>query len=260
MNSFSLTCFGVGDGWPCADRCHSAFLYRFGESALLVDCGEPISRSLMASGAGFEAFDQLVVSHLNFDHIGGFFMLMQSCWLERRRKELPVRLPADGIEPIRRMLDAGCIYDELLPFRLRFEPLADGQPFAVGNVRVTPWLNRHLEGFRAAFGQKHPQNFAAYSFVLEGSGLRVGHTADLGSAADLEPLLRQPLDLLVCELAHFPPVDLFGRLRGRAVKRVVFVHLARPFWDDLEATRQMLNDGLRDVPFAIARDGEEINL
>src|ERR1051325_11930468 len=40
MAEFSLTCFGVGDGWPCADRKHAAFLYRFGHATILIDCGE----------------------------------------------------------------------------------------------------------------------------------------------------------------------------------------------------------------------------
>jgi hypothetical protein len=51
---------------------------------------------------------------------------------------------------------------------------------------------------------------------------------------------------------------LFNCLRGRAVKRVVFIHLAREFWDNLEATRRMLAEGLGEVPFTIARDGEVI--
>ena len=38
-----------------------------------------------------------VAAPLHADHIGGFFMLMQALWLERRRKPLPVYLPPAGM-------------------------------------------------------------------------------------------------------------------------------------------------------------------
>ena len=85
MKKFSLTCLGVGDGWPCADRRHAAFLYRFGKTTLLVDCGEPVDASLRAHGVKPDAVDRILISHLHSDHIGGFFMLMQGFWLEGRR-------------------------------------------------------------------------------------------------------------------------------------------------------------------------------
>ena len=50
MSTVELKCFGVGDGQACADRNHSAYLYTASGTALLVDCGEPVSRSFKASG------------------------------------------------------------------------------------------------------------------------------------------------------------------------------------------------------------------
>ena len=88
MPMAKLTCFGVGDGWPCADRGHSSFLYELGQTTWLVDCGEPLSRSYKLSGRSYDQIDRILVSHLHCDHIGGFFMFMQGLWLERRRKAL----------------------------------------------------------------------------------------------------------------------------------------------------------------------------
>ena len=56
--------------------------------------------------------------------------------------------------------------------------------------------------------------------------------------SDLEPLLAQPLDLLVCELSHFLAEELFDYLRDRPIKQVAFVHLGRPYWNRFEATRR----------------------
>jgi hypothetical protein len=85
--------------------------------------------------------------------------------------------------------------------------------------------------------------------------LRIGHSGDLGRPDDLEPMLKQPLDLLVCEMAHFPPEELFFYLRGRDIKRVVFVHLARPYHEQLADTRRLATKMLPDIPLTFARDG-----
>src|SRR5882757_4763574 len=116
MDKFSLKCFGVGDGWPCAERSHSSFLYRFDKTSILIDCGEPISGSYKASGLHYDTIDRIFISHLHSDHIAGFFMLMQGFWLEQRRKDLPVCLPREGSKPIRQLLNAGLVFQELLQF------------------------------------------------------------------------------------------------------------------------------------------------
>jgi len=122
MHHFLLRCFGVGDGWPSPQRNHSSFLYQFEEQTILIDCGEPVSSSFKAAGLDYNVIDRILISHLHFDHLGGFFMLMQGFWLEARNRELKVHAPRDGIMPIRQLLQAGCIFDELLPFQTRYEP------------------------------------------------------------------------------------------------------------------------------------------
>lgn len=260
MHLFSLKCFGVGDGWPCADRNHSAFLYRFGKVSLLIDCGEPVSGAFKATGISYDAIDRIFLSHLHCDHIGGFFMLMQGFWLEQRQKDLVVHAPSDGIEPIRNLLNAACVFDELFAFRLAFEPLKLGEPVIIHNVRVTPHRSTHLESLRQAYQAKYPQSYAAYCFLLESDRLRIGHSADIGAPEDLAPLVDQPLDLLVCELAHFRAEDLFRFLKGRPVKRILFVHVDRRRWDNLEETRAQAERMLGGIPFSFAHVSEEITL
>src|SRR5687768_17086560 len=92
MDDFSLKCFGVGDGTPSAERNHSAYLYRLGTATLLIDCGEPVSRSFKATGLSYETIDRIFLSHLHSDHVGGLFMLLQGFWLEQRRQQLTIHL------------------------------------------------------------------------------------------------------------------------------------------------------------------------
>lgn len=260
MHPFSVKCFGVGDGLPCADRFHSSYLYRLGRTTILLDCGESVSRAFKAAGLDYELIDRIFISHLHCDHIGGFFMFMQSLWLEQRRKDLTVHLPKDGIEPIRQMLNAACIFEELFGFRLNYQPLKARQTVKLDGVQITPFPTTHLEGLRKAFRKKYPQAFAAFCFLMEAGGLRIGHSGDLGRPSDLEPLLEKPLDLLVCELAHFTPEDLFSCLNGRQIKRVVFVHLDRHYWDNLGKVRALAARMLPGMKLTFARDQQVITL
>ena len=255
-----LKCFGVSDGWASTGRNHSAFLYHLDDACFLIDAGEPVGRSFHESGISYDAPARILLSHLHFDHLGGLFMLLQGFWLHPRRRDLPISLPRDGIAPIRQMLNVACIYDELLSFRLHFEPLQAGEPIQIGSARVTPHLTTHLDGFRHRFSARYPQDFAAYSFLIESGRQRIAHSADIGSPEDLDPLLAEPVDLLVCELAHFKPEDLFRYLASRSIRRILFIHLARPHWERLDQLRLTAAARLPEPEIIFAHDGQLIAL
>ncbi len=260
MQQLELKCFGTADGTPCPDRNYSAFLYRLDHTSILLDCGEPLCRSFTEAGLSFSALDHIVLSHLHFDHIGGFFMFVQGLWLEKRRRALTVRLPADGIEPIQQLLKASCLCPEILPFRLGFEALQDRQTFSVKEVRVTPFLNTHLDGFKRRLLPKYPLRLESFSFLLESDSFRVAHSADIGAVKDLEPLLEQPLDLLVCEVAHIHPEALAQFVRGRSVRCVAFIHFGRPQWARFAEVRKLFGRLLPDVTLLYPRDGQVLTV
>lgn len=96
--------------------------------------------------------------------------------------------------------------------------------------------------------------------MIESGGLRIGHSADIGAPEDLEPLLKKPLDLLVCELAHFEAEDLFRYLKGRAIGRILFIHVGRPHWENLPTIRRLAKKMLPGMRFSFAKDGDEIGI
>lgn len=256
VEPIQLKCLGIGDGWASLDRNHSSFVYRLGARNVLVDCGEPVSRSLKAAGIPADAVDDLLLSHLHLDHLGGYFMLLQGLWLEPRRKPLTVHLPAEGIEPVKAVLRAGYIFDELLQFPVTYTPLKPGAVITCGNAHVTSFRNTHLDRLRHQFQAKYPLAFESFSFLFEIGGRRVAHSADIGAVEDLEPLLAAPVEALVCELAHVEPKRLFEYLRGKPIKRVIFIHLARAQWANQGSLRDLAFANLGGIPCSFARDGE----
>lgn len=260
MPSDSLTLFGVGDGWPCPDRNHSATLYRLGQTSILLDCGEPISSSFAASGLSHNAVDHIVLSHMHADHVAGFPMLLQGFWLRNRTKPLTVHLPREGIDPLRRLLRSGYLFEQLFRFRLRFKPLVPARKLRLGAVTVTPYGTTHLADLKERFQGRHPHPFQAFGFILANKRVRIAHSADLGKPEDLEPLLRKPLDLLVCELAHFEPRDVFAYLRGRSIRKVVFTHLPDRLWRQRVRLARQASKALPGMRVAIGRDLQQIRL
>lgn len=253
----SLRCFGVGEGWPCHDRRHASFLYQIGTGSLLIDCGDGLSTAYKASGLSYHTIDKVFLSHMHSDHVGGFSLFVQGMWLEQRHRALPVHMPGGGVQAMKAWLEATLLPEELIGFPIHWDPLVPSVEVREGDVSVTPFPTKHLESLRRAFQEKHPAIcYEAFSFLVEAPGVRIAHTADIGDVADLDPLLTKPLDLLVCELSHVAPEALFSRLRGRAIKQIVFVHLAREFWADRAGTRRMIASQLGDIPFSIAEDGD----
>ncbi|MGV3774305.1 MAG: MBL fold metallo-hydrolase [Verrucomicrobiales bacterium] len=253
-----LTCFGVGDGWPSADRNHSSYLYQMGSTRLIVDCGEPVSRSFKASGLEYDSIDAVLLSHTHGDHVGGFLMFMQSLWLEQRKRDLPFLMPEDAIFPLQQLLEACYIFPELIAFRPIYTALESREPIEIGETRITPFKTTHLEGLRSSFAKSYSQKFESFAFLLQSKDFNIAHSADLGAVTDLEPLLQEPVDLLVCELAHFAPEEIFSYLQDKPCHRVAFVHVGQTYWEHLDETKAMAKKMLPTMDILFPKDGDEL--
>jgi ribonuclease BN (tRNA processing enzyme) len=116
-----------------------------------------------------------------------------------------------------------------------------------------------LKRTRALFQKKYRADFYAYCFLIEHRGICIGHSADLGSPKDLEPLLAEPLDLLVCELSHFTPDEIFSYLRNLPIKQIAFVHIARTYRQDLPGLRRLARKQIPNPRCHFPKDGDELS-
>jgi hypothetical protein len=114
-----------------------------------------------------------------------------------------------------------------------------------GSVRIQAFRTSHLLKLQQHFAGRYPAvGFNAYSIRLSAGGKRLGYSGDLGTHLDLDPLCDQPLDLLVAELAHVQPGQLFRFLQERPVRHVAVTHVGRPMLarlDQVKAAARCLN-------------------
>lgn len=239
----AITFLGTSDGLPSPDRYHASLLVRLAGRTLLLDAGEPCSHALKRLGVDFNSIDAVLISHTHSDHVGGLPMLIQSMWLENRRRALPVYLPGHARRPLRAWLSACYLDESRFKYRIRWRALAAAN---IGGVRLRCFCTTH----------EHD----AFCLLLEAGHRRIGYSGDIGHPRDLTPLLRKPLDLLVVELAHFHPDALAEFLRDKAVRHVAVTHMGRPMRARLAEVGRRLRRALRPRRVTFVADGDVIKL
>jgi ribonuclease BN (tRNA processing enzyme) len=98
-------------------------------------------------------------------------------------------------------------------------------------------------------------------FEILAAGKRLVYSGDLGSADDLNVVVGKPLDLLVCELAHFAPDDLIAVLRNARIETLCLTHVSSELdarRDELQVLfeRELANTAVVYLP----DDGENLDL
>jgi phosphoribosyl 1,2-cyclic phosphodiesterase len=151
----------------------NATLIRAGATTLLMDCGFMLREAearLRRLGVEPRELTAVVVTHEHFDHIGGVARLA-------RKHRLPVWLSAGT---------AQAWSHRPVPRTHCFDP---GQPFAVGDIRVTPFAVPH--------DAREPCHY-----VFDDGQVRVGCLSDAGSVTDGMRAALSGCDALMIEFNH----------------------------------------------------------
>lgn len=227
---------------------------------MLVDAGEPCSQRLVEAGASSADIDAVLLTHAHSDHTAGLPMFLQSAWLAPRGRSLTICLPRGLIKPLEAWLEAVYLPPSLLGFELCFRPWTAGSVLPVAHdVEVTPFPTTHLESLRRMIDPSAPDKFEIFGLDVRCGDKRLVFSSDLGSPADLEPVLGSRCDVLVCEVSHFEPGELFSFLDSKDIGMLVLNHLAPELAGKEKALAEEAKRALPRVRrIVVPADGEEV--
>lgn len=241
-----ITFLGTSHGVPEPNRKCSSILLEVGSSRYIIDMGTQAVEQLITRGISPASVKSIFVTHMHTDHTDGLISFVGLCSWYYKNADPGIYLPGD-LEAAKTAMDAWMRCNGISMRPLRFLPVKEGMLYDDGVITVT------------AFPTKHTAS--SYAFLVEAEGKRVLFSGDLCHKGPQEDfpvsVLEQPLDLAICECAHFGTDKYIPLFKDNSnLKRLCFTH----YVDKFISSMLTLKNELPGVEILRAQDGTEINL
>ena len=102
-----LVFLGSGGSWPTKDRNLSSVALKMNGDVILFDCAEGTQRQIFHSSLNFMHVNTILISHFHGDHFLGLPGLIQSMYLNDRKKPLYILGPQGTTDTIKGTLSLG---------------------------------------------------------------------------------------------------------------------------------------------------------
>jgi len=249
---------GTASGIPTWNRYTESVAIEIDDNIYLMDAGEPCSASMVRLGVDYNKIKAVFISHMDPDHFAGLPMLIQTMELSRKRNGLPLKIfvppkACKGVEEYLRMM---YLMPETLSFKLEFIPLKEGKIYRNAKTSFSVYRTNHLKHrFQSRKDVAAPTDSFAFAATLADQR-RIVYTGDIAGPCDLDGIVEKT-DLLLVELAHFDPKELFIYLAGKKVGKIVCLHI-HPAWNDREKEILRLGREYLKRKIIIGTDGMKI--
>ena len=223
-----LTFLGTSHGVPSKNKYCSCCMLEVGQSIYFVDAGAPVVDELLRMDKNMDNVKAFFTTHSHGDHTNGLFNICHLFNWYFRSTSVDVFFTEEHF----------CnVFDEMLTCmnsgipicrdRIRLRVAYEGVVFEDENIRVTYFPTAHM----AAYG------LPAYGILIEAEGRRVLFSGDCSNrlaAHDLPPMLETlPVDIFVCELAHFRIDECCEFLERSLASKIIMTHVVEGHMDAL---------------------------
>lgn len=253
--TFLGTCSGTE---PFENMHHTSFIIEVNGNVYWFDAGENCSRNAFLRGVEMLDVHSVFISHPHIDHIGGIFNLLFNIQKMRYVKKQEQKngktnffLPTKTLwEKIRAVAEDGVprFFDSV---RTEDFAIGDGLIFENEDIRVSAIHNEHM-------GIPEDGEWKSYSFLIEIAGKKIVYSGDVGYLAELDSLIGDGCDILICESGHHKISDILAYAESKKIERLFFNHHGREIINNREAMQNLADT----YPYSavIAHDGLEVNI
>ena len=210
-----ITFLGSSHGVPEPHRRCSCTLIEVGENRYFIDMGIMAVEELVNRGIEVDSIKAVFITHMHGDHTNGLISFVDLCSWVYKTAEPKIFLPkTEGKEAMYNWFNVtGTKAREL-----DFSEVRDGVIFDDGVIKVTAIRTKHCD--------------VSYAYILQAEGKAVLFTGDLfyHPEEDFPQLAKEiPLELAVCECAHFSADKYEPIFKECDVKRVIINHYSQRF-------------------------------
>lgn len=208
--AMKVTLIGSSHGVPEPDRKCSCILVETGDSMYFVDMGTMAVDALRRRGRRMDDVKGVFITHMHGDHTNGLIQFIDLIRWYYKTPDPVICLP---------MLEAARVIDDWLRVTLnteekeiRYRQTEAGPVFDDGVLKATAIPTQHCQ--------------RSFAYLLEAEGKAILCTGDLKNPGVDFPRvsLEKPLDLLICESAHFPATDYLPVMEGMPIRKVCITH------------------------------------
>ena len=252
-----ITFIGSSHGVPEPHRKCSCIMIEVGEQVYFIDMGTSAIDALRTRGISIDAVKGIFITHMHGDHTNGLIQFVDLITWFFRTPDPVICLPN---------MAAARVIDDWLKVtlnggekKINYRETKPGVVFDDGVLKVTAFATMHCE--------------KSYAYLVEAEGKAVLFTGDLKNpgidfpavtagmttAADVVTVdVGMPLDLLVCESAHFSAMNYLPILEKSNIQKVCVTHYSNRHFASVLQLQQELTD--RGMPMVIATDDLELNV
>ncbi|MBI9032663.1 MBL fold metallo-hydrolase [bacterium] len=193
-----LTILGTAPGKSLLGNSHTSYLIQDDNSLFLIDCGEGTTQKILEKNLSKDELDMIIISHLHPDHLSGLFILLQTLYLNKRKKDLFLFLP-ESVDQITSFMEVLYIFKDRFGYKI-ITQLYDENSLA--EIRVFPFNNSHLIGYKNIVDKYDlPNKLLSYSFVIKGKNKSLLLSSDIRSAEDIQAHAKQ-CEIMILDGIH----------------------------------------------------------